>query len=103
MKLFTKDQLKRLFDNYGQDDAPPVVKLFTPFHRCTWLLSELDPGDPDLAFGLCDLGHGCPELGYVRISEITAATLIERDRYFTPKLSMSAYADEARAEGGIRV
>jgi hypothetical protein len=30
-----------------------VVKLFTPDAACTWLLTELDPDDPDIAFGLC--------------------------------------------------
>jgi len=34
----------------------------------TWLLTELDSEDPDIAFGLCDLGMQCPELGSVRIS-----------------------------------
>lgn len=29
--------------------------------------SEIDPTDADRAFGLCDLGHGCPELGWGRI------------------------------------
>jgi hypothetical protein len=28
------------------------------------------PEDPDIAFGLCDLGLGFPELGTVRISEL---------------------------------
>jgi hypothetical protein len=36
----------------------------------TWLLTELDPEDGDLAFGLCDLGTGFPELASVRISEL---------------------------------
>ena len=43
----------------------PVVKLFTPDANCTWLLSELDPEEPDIAFGLCDLGLGFPEIGSV--------------------------------------
>ena len=44
----------------------PVVKLFTPDVNATWLLTELDPEDPDISFGLCDLGVGCPELGLGR-------------------------------------
>jgi len=48
----------------------PVVKLFTPDGGCTWLLTEIDPEDPDIAFGLCDLGFGCPELGSVSLSEL---------------------------------
>jgi hypothetical protein len=41
-------------------DFPPVVKLFTPDAGTTWLLTEIDPDDPDRAFGLCDLGSGFP-------------------------------------------
>jgi hypothetical protein len=46
-----------------QPDFLPVVKLFTPDGGCTWLLTELDTDEPDIAFGLCDLGMGCPETG----------------------------------------
>ncbi|MDB5723494.1 MAG: transposase, partial [Novosphingobium sp.] len=39
----------------GTDHDPfPVVKLFTPDAGATWLLTELDPDEPDIAFGLCD-------------------------------------------------
>jgi hypothetical protein len=34
------------------------------------LLTELDPYDPDLAFGLCDFGVGHPDLGTVSLTEI---------------------------------
>ena len=32
----------------------------TPDAHCTWLRPEIDEGT-DLAFGLCDLGLGCPD------------------------------------------
>lgn len=35
-------------------DVAPIVKFFTPDAGCTWLLTEIDPDDPDVAFGLCD-------------------------------------------------
>ena len=91
MKLLTKDIRARLLRNgrirqqlaekpvpaeagiEAEADFVPVVKLFTPDAGCTWLLSELDPEDPDIAFGLCDLGMGFPELGAVRISELESA------------------------------
>ena len=92
----------------GQEppDHWPVVKLFTPDAECTWLLSELDPEDPDLAFGLCDLGLGCAELGSVRVSEIESIRGVlglkpERDRFFIPAQSLVAYADIAREKGRI--
>jgi len=88
-------------------DFLPVVKLFTPDAGATWLLTELDPDDPDIAFGLCDLGVGFPELGSVRISELEAirgrlGLPVERDRHFRPRVTLSAYAVEAMRLGCIR-
>jgi hypothetical protein len=39
----------------------PCRKLFTPDANATWLLTEIDPEEPDRAFGLCDLGLGSPD------------------------------------------
>ena len=65
MKLLTEAQTAQLKQNgqanakaEGRLDFPPVVKLFTPDAGCAWLLSEVDPDDNDIAFGLCDLGVG---------------------------------------------
>ena len=55
----------------GNVDHSLVVKLFTPGGPATWLISELDPDDPDRLFSLCDLGLGSPELGYVSLAELT--------------------------------
>src|SRR3546814_15421170 len=49
-------------------DPYPVVRLFTPDAAASWLLTELEPDDPDLAYGLCDLGLGAPKLAHVRLS-----------------------------------
>lgn len=112
MILITKSIRRALLANgektkAGIDHDPfPVVKLFTPDAGATWLLSELDPDDPDIAFGLCDLGIGCPELGAVSISELETirgrlGLPIERDLSFEADRPLSAYADLARAEGRI--
>src|SRR6202051_2856997 len=80
MPLITQTQLDQLLANgraqraaidndQGALDFKPVVKLFTPDAQCTWLLPELDP-DHELAFGLCDLGMGEPEIGYVSLTEL---------------------------------
>lgn len=111
MKLLTtsiRDQLLRngriaaalAEDGRAEADFLPVVKLFTPDASCTWLLTELDPEDPDIAFGLCDLGMGCPELGGVRISELEAVRgrlglPVERDRHFYPVHTLMTYARAA--------
>ncbi|MBW8635561.1 DUF2958 domain-containing protein [Hoeflea sp. WL0058] len=64
-----KANAERMADDGNTQDFWPVVKLFCPWGAATWLLSELDPKDTDFAFGLCDLGSGCPEVGTVRLSE----------------------------------
>ena len=117
-KLLTKVIRERLLKNgrlsqqfaeqdQAEPDFLPVVKLFTPDAGCTWLLTEIDPEDPDIAFGLCDLGLGCPELGSVSLSELASVRgrlglPIERDLHFAPTKTLTAYADEARKHGGIR-
>jgi hypothetical protein len=108
MKLFTQAQLTKLHAN-GADrdkDHAPVVKLFTPDAGATWLISEIDPQDPDYAFGLCDLGMGEPELGTIYLPEIVAlrgayGLPVERDLSATFDKPMSHYADVARANGMI--
>jgi len=116
MTLITKTQTEQLLANGRAQraaidqgntalDFEPVVKLFTPDAQCTWLLTELDP-DGGLAFGLCDLGMGEPELGYVSLAELTIVRgqlglPIERDLHFDADKPISAYADEARTHRHI--
>lgn len=113
MQLITDDIRARLLANGARTatgenlDPPPVVKLFTPDGGATWLLTELDPEEPDIAFGLCDLGVGCPELGTVLISEIEAVRgvfrmPVERDLFFEADRPLSRYAADAVALGAIR-
>ena len=117
MKLFTQNILSKLKSN-GQKQAlvkgtedeidfPPVVKVFTPDANATWLLTEVEPEDEDIAFGLYDLGMGSPELGSVRLSEIESirgpkGLPPERDLGFHTKKLLSEYAAEARKVGQIR-
>ena len=110
MTLLTQDIQARLLENGRKQaslrgtkdeiDFHPVVKLFAPNAGCTWLLTELDPDDADIAFGLYYLGWGHPKLGSVRLSEI--ATMhdklglpAERDLWFEADKPLSAYAKEA--------
>lgn len=78
--------------------------VFTPDAGGTWLLSELDPDDPCIAFGLCDLGLQCPELGRVDLRELVAVRgnfglPVERDRFFKASKPLSAYTEIARRKG----
>ena len=112
MNLITETQRAQLLANGRQSldnddfDPPPVVKLFTPDAGATWLLTEIDPDDHDRAFGLCDLGHGFPELGYVSLAELAAlrgrlGLPVERELHFKATKPISEYAREARLSGRI--
>ncbi len=108
--LITDEQRATMLENgreYARNpdfNLVPVVSLFDPLGSGTWLLTDLDPDDPDIASGLCDLGYGFPELGSVRISEMESIKTvpnrrgigIEQDRFFRPTKPISEYADEAR-------
>jgi len=111
-KLITDEQRAQLLANgrlsleQENFDPAPVVKLFTPDAGATWLLTEIDPDDHDHAFGLCDLGLGFPELGWVRLAEIAAVhgrlgLPVERDLHFQAQKRLSVYAREGRLAGRI--
>jgi len=117
MKLITKMLKAKLVKNHNLAyiahsndecfDPKPVIKLFTPWTSCTWLITELDP-ETKILFGLCDLGMGMPELGYVALSDIEsvvgpAGLKIERDIHFKASKTLSAYFNEAYEKGCIVV
>ncbi len=113
MKLITNPIRQALLKNgalsaAGEDTSVlrPVLKLFTPWSGATWLITECDPQEETCLFGLCDLGLGFPELGYVSLTELEAlrgpaGLRVERDRHFAPTMSLAAYADVARVAGHI--
>lgn len=108
MMLITKPINAKLKANFAEaaehdngGDLFPALKLFFAASAATWLITERDPENPDLLFGLCDLGHGYPEIGYVSLAEMTGVRVmglgIERDMHWTANKSLSDYADAARA------
>ena len=106
MLLITKAQEKKLRDNYGKVFAgKPVVKLFGG-GACTWLLSQMYPNG-DTLYGLCDIGHGTPEMGTVSLSELKALRFppfglgVERDLYFKADKDLIEYYGEAITKGYI--
>jgi hypothetical protein len=108
-RILTERDYRQLLANRGtmekgEHDFVPVVKLFTPDAQCTWLLTDID--ETGMAFGLCDLGHGEPELGYVDMNEVIQirgklGLPVERDRSFEGDKPISAYAKEAMEKGRI--
>ncbi len=72
-----------------------------PGTGCTWLITEIDPEEPRLAFGLCDLGMGFPELGYIDLDELMSIRTklglgVDRDLCFKSEYPISVYANAAR-------
>jgi len=81
-------------------DPQPVAHLYLPGSNHQWLLTELHTHD-DVAFGLCDLGAGFPELGYVDLREVLAATAsvnaeLRCNPAFRAVAPLSEYAEQAR-------
>ena len=114
--LFTQAQQEQLLDNGRRQaavkgtpaelDLYPVVKLFNPCGAATWLLTEIDPDDETVAWGLCDLGMGFPEFGTVSLAELESyrnrlGLGIERDRFFEARGPISAYIEAARKDDRI--
>ena len=97
MKLMTQEirnKMPAIRGTDGKDDAdiPIIVKYFYPVGSATWFITEAD-FENDLLFGLCDLGMGTPELGYVRLSELEgvegpSGLGIERDLYLRDGFNM---------------
>ena len=108
MELVTPEQREQLIANGAKRGADhvPVLKLFNPCGAGTWLVTELDPEDASVAFGLADLGFGTPEIGSFSLEELNAfqgpfGLGIERDLYFEGKFTLAVYAEAARAAGRI--
>lgn len=86
-------------------DHHPVLKLFNPMGPATWLICAME-ADGDTLYGLCDLGFGTPELGYVSLDELKEVSAglnigLERDLYFRATYPISLYAQAARSAGQI--
>lgn len=100
MKLLTDALRAALIANNARREADhiPVVKLFLPGTGATWIFTEMEPDG--LLFGLCDVGHGSPELGYAsleELEEIKARGLgVERDLYFSTDKPLSVWTEAAR-------
>ena len=107
-QLLANGRLQRAAHRNGDHrvDFMPVVKLFTPYAGCCWLLTEIDPDNADRAFALRDLGRGVPDLGYVSLTAIqqlpdTMGMHVVRDRFFDTDKTISAFTQQARVAGKI--
>jgi len=102
MKLLTEElRIALTANNLSARDADhiPVVKWFTPWSNATWLITEMEPDGR--CFGLCDLGFGEPELGYVSHEELESirgpfGLTVERDLHFHTDKPLSVWTEHAK-------
>ena len=80
----TFNTMPKSYEQDGKgDDA--IVYLHYFKGNADWYITEKDMEDEQhQAFGYCDLGMGCPELGYVSLIEL-AQCGVDLDMYWTPK------------------
>ena len=117
MKLLTQKRFDKLLDNGRRQaavrgtpdelDLHPVIKLFNPCGAATWLLTEIEPDDQTVAWGLCDLGMGLPEFGTVSLTELASirgrfGLGIERDLHFEADKPISVYLEQANQLGRVQ-
>lgn len=91
MKLITKEIAAKMPKFRAQEnrrDPIVYVKLFCPWARATWWLTEYDKNE-NVAFGFAYLGdEDMAELGYIDINELSEVSgpfgmQIERDIHFS--------------------
>lgn len=108
-QVLTAAQYTKLVANHkaareGNEAKGPIVKFFDPMGAGAWLISDLDP-ETGIAFGLCDLGQGFPELGYVSLDELCSIQRsrfigIERDTHFKGGKNWDYYLELANSDRG---
>lgn len=113
MKMMRPEDVQRLVIN-GQEQAKvkgtskeidfePAVRLHIEGTDMMWLLTELE--DTEIAFGLCQISVA--ELGSVWLPELADMDVqglrVVQDVDFKPTITLSGYARQARANGGLLV
>ncbi len=100
-KLITQE-LRAAFERTGSQeaggawDATVIAKLFCPYGRGTWYITEFDGEDEFFGYCLSPLGADCDELGYASYREMAETMIspfggairvpaIERDCSFEPR------------------
>jgi hypothetical protein len=107
--LLSSEQHERMLANDRReqtDDSFDPEPVILPSLGMAWLLTSLDPDNPALAFGLCDLGFGTPELASVPLDELAEGTgplapKVCRDPGFVARKPLSADADDPRKAPAI--
>ncbi|GAB3282816.1 hypothetical protein GCM10027347_59320 [Larkinella harenae] len=117
--LLTPDDIARLTEN-GQNRTiihTPVCRLFTTLgynhrgkemHNGQWLLTEINPNKPHMAYGLYDDGKGNVYMDDINLDELALlrflkdrCPLVERDPEFIGQYPITIYEEAALRAGKI--
>ena len=106
LRLLDNDRRQRpVRGTRGELDLVPVVLLTLPFSDCAWMLTEIDNDDPDIAFGMGDLGIGFPELGSVYLPELEQLKLgpvrVVQDPHFHTERTLNWWTREAQSRQSL--
>lgn len=111
MSLVPENLVERLMENghhHGQDFVP-LLKLdmwVVNGQSISWLVSELDPANPNRAYGLGSKWVGEVTEGYFDLGKLERAAEIlglhiVPDEYFIPRHPLSVYRQAALEQGWL--
>lgn len=111
MQPLTDEQMAKLEANGkkpDEDHVPPVylMALHEGVPIMQFMLTHVDPDNPDQAYGLIDWGHGKPRMSMVFLKQIESIDEdeqmhVEQDPYFKPTRPISVYHIASQIKGYI--
>ena len=107
LSQFAQLATNSLPQNTGKNHYPVAKFTLNSYGiTSTFLLTEIDPIDNDLAYGLYDFGTGKPTFGYISLSEIEMTTHISKNTFASEKdfyatYPISVYSAAANLTGRI--
>jgi len=109
--LLTAEQRKQLLVNgAARNDDPerdfvPLVLITVPGTHIRWLIAAIDPEEPDVAWGVGDLGLGAVEVGTVYLTQLfkppAAHLKVVNTPNFVGQYTTSEYARRGKLMGGL--
>ena len=109
MSLIPENLRSQLLANgaHPGHDHVPLVALFVADGPGAWLISEIQPYDHGVVYGLMDYGFAVPQIGAFTLTElnklIRLGVKVARDPFFMGRYPLSVYAEAARVQGAITI
>lgn len=97
--LLQNGQKLKVAQTLQEENLVPVI--FVEHEHAKWLLVSIDPSYPYMAYGLCDLGMGYPELGSVELQPLIDLAHKSKEWDSAPKYPILEYLSLAKVAGCI--